>query len=147
MKCGVKVWTRFICFRIGSQFLYYPFQYLPIYVYVQQVISFFKVAYQFLSLPSLGNLIPEYLIALLIVDKELKCGSSLYNSLRIHTSSFILGTNIFLNKLFSNSLNICSSFRARVCTHTKHQVRINCGFVQLIAVFDRRRVDKEFSAE
>jgi hypothetical protein len=51
--------------------------------------------------------------------------NSLCSFLKLSVTSFLLGPNILLSTLFSNTLNLCSSLNVRVKfnTHTKQRVK------------------------
>jgi len=76
----------------------------------------------FSSPPSLSHVL-RYLITLMISGKDYRSGSSLLCSFSPVFCHFILGLNIFLSILFSNTLSQCSFFNVRdqVSRHKKDQ--------------------------
>jgi hypothetical protein len=67
-----------------------------------------------------AHLILLALITLTILGEEYKlCSSSLCSVLQPPVTSSLLGPNILLSTLFSNTLNLCSSLNVRVYKYNK----------------------------
>ena len=123
---------------------YYP----PIYAWVFQVVSFPQVSppkpYMHLSSPT-GHLILLSLITWIMFGEEYRSlSSSLYGILHFPITSSLLGPNILLCTLFSNSLSLCSSLNMsdQVSNQYKTRSKINVLYVLIFIFLDSKQKTK-----
>jgi hypothetical protein len=91
-----------------------------------------------------AHLIPLHLITLIIFSEAYKLqSSSLCSLLQPPATSSLLGPNILLRMLFSNTLNPCSSLSERdQVTHTKQGVKLWFLYILVFVILERRRGEK-----
>jgi hypothetical protein len=81
------------------------------------------------------------LITLTILGEDYKpCSSSLCSFLQPHVTSSLLGPNILLSTLFSNTLSLCYSLNVRDKVSHPYKTRINIFKFEITAFFHERLV-------
>jgi len=87
------------------------------------------------------------LITLIIIGKEYKRCSLLCTFLHPPVTSSLVGPNILLSTLFSNTLNLCSSHRVRDQVSHPHRTSKIMVLYTIISTFLDRRQDERFWTE